>query len=50
MTAESIKEARAICFHVTLDAQALHFATVKGAMVTYIQAIKEVKTTHAYNT
>ena len=30
-TAESIKEARAICSHVTLDAEALCFATVKGA-------------------
>ena len=32
-TAESIKEARAICSHVTLDAQALCFATVKAAKV-----------------
>ena len=47
MTAESIKEARAICSHVTLDAEALCFATVKGAKVTYIQTIKEAKTTHA---
>ena len=46
-TAESIKEARAICSHVTLDAKALCFATVKGAKVTYIQTIKEAKTTHA---
>ena len=46
-TAESIKEARAVCSHVTLDAQALCFATVKGAKVTYIQTIKEAKTTRA---
>ena len=44
-TAESIKEARAVCSHITLDAEALCFATVKGAKVTYIQTIKEAKTT-----
>ena len=44
-TAESIKEARAICSHVTLDAEALCFATVKEAKVTYIQTIKEAKAT-----
>ena len=47
MTAESIKEARAICSHVTLDTEALCFATVKEAKVTYVQTIKEAKTTHA---
>ena len=35
-TAESINKARAICFHVTLDAEALWFTTVKGAKVTYV--------------
>ena len=34
--AKSIKEARDICSHVTLDAEALCFATVKGEKVTYI--------------
>ena len=34
--AESIKEARAICSHVTLDAEALCFATVKAAKVAYV--------------
>ena len=46
-TAESIKEARAICSHVTLDAEALCFATVKEAKVTYIWTVKEAKATHA---
>ena len=44
-TAESIEEARAICSHITLDAEALCFATVKGPKVTYIQTVKEAKTT-----
>ena len=44
-TAESIKEARAICSCVTLYAEALCFAMFKGAKVTYIQTIKEGKTT-----
>ena len=35
-TADSIKEARAICSHVTLDVEALCFTTVKEAKVTYI--------------
>ena len=35
-TAESIKEARTVCSNVTLDAEALCFATVKEAKVTYI--------------
>ena len=35
-TAESIKEARAIFSHVTLDAEALCFSTVKEAKVTCI--------------
>ena len=47
-TAECIKEARAICSQVTLDDEALCFATVKAAKVAYIQTIKEAKTTHAY--
>ena len=42
-TVESIKEARAICSHVTLDAETLCFATVKEAKVTYIWTIKEAK-------
>ena len=46
-TVESIKEARAICSHVTLDAQALCFTNVKAAKVTYVQTIKEAKTTHS---
>ena len=46
-TAESIKEARAICSHVTLDAEALCFAIIKEAKVTYIQTINEAKATHA---
>ena len=46
-TAESIKEARATCSHVTMDAEALCFSTVKEAKVTCIQTIKEVKATHA---
>ena len=32
-TAESIKEARAICSYVSLDAQALCFITVKAATI-----------------
>ena len=35
-TAESIKESRAIYPHVTLDAKALCFSTVKEAKVTYV--------------
>ena len=46
-TAESIKEARAICSHVTLDTEALCFTTAKEAKVTYVQTIKEAKATHA---
>ena len=46
-TAESIKEARAICSHVTLDIEALCFSTVKEAKVAYVQTIKEAKATHA---
>ena len=45
--AKSIKEARAICSHVTLDAKALCFATIKGAKVTYAQTVKDAKTTWA---
>ena len=44
-TTESIKEASAICSHVTLDAKALSFATIKGAKVAYAQTVKEAKTT-----
>ena len=33
---KSLKEANAICSHVTQDAETLCFTTVKGAMVTYI--------------
>ena len=44
-TVDSIKEATAICSHVTLDVEALCFAAVKGAKVTYIQTVKEAKTT-----
>ena len=44
-TAESIKVARAICSQVTLDAEALGFATIKAAKVAYIKTIKEAKTT-----
>ena len=46
-TAESIKEARAICTHVTMDAEALCSSTVKKAKVTCIQTIKEAKATCA---
>ena len=46
-TAESIKEARAICSHVTMDTEALCFSTFKEAKVTCIQTIKEAKTCHA---
>ena len=45
-TAESIKEARAICSHVTLDAEALCFSTVKEAKVTCVCTIKGAKATH----
>ena len=44
-TAESNKEARAICSHVTLDAEALCFSTVKEAKVNCIHTIKEAKAT-----
>ena len=40
-----LKEANAICSHVTKDTEALCFTTVKGAKVTYIQTIQEAKTT-----
>ena len=43
-TAESIKEARAICIHTTLDAKALCSATVKEAKATYACTVWEVKT------
>ena len=46
-TAESIKEARAVCSHVTMHAEVLCFSTVKEAKVTCIQTIKEAKATHA---
>ena len=46
-TAESIKEARAICTCATMDVEALYSSTVKEAKVTCIQTIKEAKATHA---
>ena len=45
-TVVSIKEARAVCSHVTIDAEALCFSTVKETKVTCIQTIKEAKATH----
>ena len=42
-TAESIKEARAICTHATLDAEALCSATVKQAKVTFACTVQEAK-------
>ena len=42
---KSIKEAKAIFSQVTLDAQALCFATVKEAKATCIVAVKEAKMT-----
>ena len=45
-TAESIKEARAICSCITMDAEALCFSTVKEAKVTCIKTIKEAKATN----
>ena len=46
-TAESIKEARAICSHIAMDTEALCSSTVMKAKVTCIQTIKEAKATHA---
>ena len=43
-TVESIKEARAICTHTTLDAEALCSATVKEAKATYTHTIWKAKT------
>ena len=43
-TAESIKEAGAICAHTTLDAEALYSATVKDAKATCAHNILEAKT------
>ena len=45
--AESIKEARALCSHVTMDAETLCFSTVKEGKVTCIWTIKEAKATQA---
>ena len=42
-TAESIKEARAICTHATLDAEALYFTTLKEAKATCAHTIQEAK-------
>ena len=42
-TGESIKETRAICTHVTLDAEALCSATVKEAKATCTHTIWEAK-------
>ena len=44
-TAESIKEARAICAHVAMDAEALCSSTVKEAKATCTHTIQEAKTT-----
>ena len=46
-TAVSIKEARAVCSHVTLEAEALCLTTVKGTKVTYVRTFKEAKASHA---
>ena len=43
-TVESIKEARAICTHVGMDAEALCSSTVKEAKATYAHPIQEAKT------
>ena len=40
-TTKSIKEARAVCSHVTLDAKALCFATIKEAKTTQACTIQE---------
>ena len=42
-TVESIKEARAICTHAALDAEALCSATVKEAKATFAHTIQEAK-------
>ena len=44
---ESLKEANETCSHVTQDAEALCFTTVKRAKVTYAQTIQEAKITQA---
>ena len=44
---ESLKEANAICSHVTQDAKALCFTTIKRAKVTYTHTIQEAKITQA---
>ena len=46
---ESIKEAKAICFQVTLDAQALCFTTIKEAKAICIGVVKEAKMTQAHS-
>ena len=43
-TEESIKEARTICAHTTLDAEALCSATVKEAKATCTHTVQEAKT------
>ena len=43
-TVESIKEARAICAHVTMDAEALCSSAVKEARATCACTIQEAKT------
>ena len=45
---KSLKEANAICSHVSQDAEALCFTTAKGAEVTYVQTVQEAKTTQAW--
>ena len=47
-TAESIKEARAICAHVTTNTEALCSSTVKEAKATCVHTVKEAKATHAH--
>ena len=42
-TAESIKEARAICIHATLDAEALYSAAVKEAKATCAHTVWKPK-------
>ena len=43
-----LKEANAICSHDTQDTEALCFATVKRAKVTYAQTVQEAKITQGH--
>ena len=45
---KSIKEAKAICSQVTLDAQTLWFAIVKEAKATCEVGVKEAEMTQAH--